>query len=125
MTIPMSLVVLPRVATLSLTMAILPQFGIYIILGITAIVCASCGGYYTINPQKAFIGAVSSICAPSMLLHDHTKFYYVVNFTGSALFSILTCVLPVLLSYQEDIELQSDHIRRPPIFGNSSTNQVC
>ena len=121
----MLLLVLPRVATLSLTMAIIPQFGFWIILGIAAIVCASCSAYYTIDPQKVFIAAISSLCAPSLLLHDHTQFYYVVNFTSSALLSILSCVLSVLLYYENDLELLSDHIRRPHIFGNASGNQVC
>ena len=101
----MALLVFPRVATLSLTMAILPEFGFWIILGIVAMICASCGAYYSIDPRKAFIVAVSSVCAPCMLLHDHTNFFYVVNYTGSVLLTILSCLLPVLVHFENDIEM--------------------
>ena len=120
----MAFLVFPRIATISLTMAILPQFGPWIIAGITAIVCASCAAFYTIDQQKTFISAVASICAPCMVLHDHTKFFYVVNYTGSALLTILSSVLPVLVYYKSDLELEPYHIRRPLIFGNFTNNQV-
>ena len=124
MMIPMALLVFPRIATLSLTMAVLPYFGLIIIFGIVAIVCASCGAYYKMDSQKVFISAVSSICAPCMIFHDHTYFYYVVNYTGSALLTILSSVLPVLVYYKNDLELEPHHIKRPLIFRNLTKNQV-
>ena len=125
MMIPMALLVFPRIATLSLTMAVLPYFGLIIIFGIVAIVCASCGAYYEMDSQKVFISAVSSICAPCMIFHDHTYFYYVVNYTGSGLLTILSCILPLLVYYQNDLETESKHINQPGIFGNFSDNKVC
>ena len=121
----MALLVFPRVATLSLTMAIIPQFGFWIIVGITGLVCASCAAFYKIDAQKAFIGAIASMCAPCMVFHDHTMFFYVVNYTCSALLTALSCILPVLVYHKEDLEIQSHHIKRPLIFGNFSKNQVC
>ena len=132
-TIPMALMVVPRVATLSMSMAISPKFGFSIIVGILAIVCASCGPYYKIDPRKVFIGAVSSICAPCMILHDHTYFYLVVNFTCSTLLTILSCILPVLMYYNESQELQpvyncsqntTNGLRRPCILTKLTKNEV-
>ena len=121
----MALLVFPRIATLSLTMAVIPQFGFWIILTIAAISCTSCAAFYKIDAQKAFIGAIASICAPCMIFHDHTMFFYVVNYTCSALLTALSCILPVLVYHKEDLEIQSHHIKRPMIFQNFSSNKVC
>ena len=104
MVLPMALSVFPRVATLSLTMAILPRLGFYIIFAILLIVCASCGAYYKMDAKKTFIGAVSTLFAPCMILHDHSKFFYVANYTVSAPLTLLSCALPLLVYFKTDLE---------------------
>ena len=117
----MAMLVFPRISTISLALAVLPKFGFWIIVGITLIVWLSSVGYWKLDLKASFIGAVASIFAPCMIVHDHYYYYYVINYTGSILLTILSCVLPCLIYYESDIEGYhiengTDYIQKPAFF---------
>ena len=128
--LPMVLLIIPRMSTLSLLLVILRNYsrfyGIIVLVIVVLIILASGSPFYKIDPKRAFIGAVASIFAPCIIVGEHTSYYLVINFSGSIMFLLLTIGMPFMVIFVPLPEVNSNHT---DIFNISDyqnqTLQVC
>ena len=128
--LPMVLLIVPRITSLSLLLVILRNYsrfyGIIVLVIVVLIILASGSPFYKIDPKRAFIGAVASIFAPCIIVGEHTSYYLVINFSGSIMFLLLTIGMPFMVIFVPLPDVNSNHT---DIFNISDyqnqTLQVC
>ena len=126
--LPMALLIIPRISTLSLLLVILRNYsefyGIIAVVILVLLILSSAMPFYKIDPKRAFIGAVASIFAPCIIVGEHTSYYLVVNFCGSIIYLLISIGMPFLVLFVPVTEFDHSDIFNLWTYQNQ-TLQVC
>ena len=91
---------IPRIATLSIFFAYLKGNGFYLMAVWIFLILVMIYRFYKIDVQKVFLGAISSLFGPCIVLDDFTRFYLFVCVISSSLYMSLLVSLNCLVFFK-------------------------
>ena len=113
---------IPRIATLGICFAYLKGNGFFLMLVLISLILVMIYRFYKIDVQKAFLGAISSLFGPCIILDDFTRFYLFVSMISSSLYMLLLVLLNFLVFFKIGITDKSTVFEMGRPFQNMTTS---
>ena len=114
---------LPRMFILGMTLSLLNEYGCIAIGCLVLFSLIVSVPYFKYDPQKALLGAISSLFAPCIVFDEHTKYFLITSLASTSSYIILSLSLPFMICFNVD------HIDIPEIFSStrntSFVSDVC